>query len=293
MPTLHFVLVLFVMAALPMVAKAEIIGHNEAKAARTYSQATMDAIAQSNWYFAHASVGGNMMDGLAQLHASNPSFFRLTGDDSMSGTPPASTQSGIIYGNYRGNPSWQEKVTWFASHIASGWNAPKVRLVANKFCWIDQDADLQTYLNSMVSLEAANPGTTFVYMTMPLTIHSDYQNYQRFLFNDGLRTWAVANQRLFFDVADIEAHAPDGTHQTYEWNGRTCQRLYAGYASDEGHLNNLGAESVALGFYAVTGSQLPPNSPLGVPAIPPAGIAVLAVAITAFTARRLYHQTNA
>lgn len=283
----NVVIGLLALALLPRPAQAATVGFPEAQAARAYPQGTMDAIAQTNWYFAHASVGGNMMDGVARLHAARPTYYQLVGDDSQSGTPPVNSLPGRIYGNYRGNPSWQEKVSWFVGYVANGWRAPKVTFVANKFCWIDQEANLQTYLNSMSTLETANPASHFVYMTMPLTVNSDYQNYQRNVFNDGLRSWAAANNRLLFDVAAIESHAPDGTAQSYTWSGRTCQRLYAGYASDEGHLNGLGAETVALGFYAIAASQLPVSGTSDVPLLPPAGLAGLAALLVGVAAFHL------
>lgn len=284
---------LLLTSLLPLAGRAQIIADSEARAARYYSQATMDAVARRNWFFAHASVGGNMMSGLQSLHAANPGFFKLIASDSSSAdTPPATTQPGFVYGCARGNPGWQPKVDQFVTYVSNGWRSPKVALVANKFCYIDQDAVLSYYLNSMQNLEAANPGTRFVYMTMPLTVNSDADNYKRFLFNDGLRTWVAANRRLLFDVADIEAHAPDGTPQTFVWNGKTCQRLYASYSSDGGHLNDTGAQAVALGFYAVTASLPDETSGSDVPLLSPSAAIALALAFVGAAARYLRRRTT-
>ncbi len=280
----------------PLAARAVTVGYAEAKAVSSYPQSTMDAIAQSNWYFAHASVGGNMMHGVALLHADQPTFYRLVADDAHGGTPPVTTVPGRIYGNYRGNPWWTDKISWFESFVGAGWRAPKVTFVANKFCWIDQEADLQAYLDSMTSLEAANPGTRFVYMTMPVTVEEDANNTKRNVFNDDLRAWAQANNKLLFDVASIESHAPDGTPQTYTDNGRTGQKFYSGYQVGEwdvGHLNDPGSKAVALGFYAIAASQLGPSSGSDVPLLPPAGLAVLAFAFAAGGAWYLHTQRSA
>lgn len=66
-----------------------------------------------------------------------------------------------------------------------------------------------------------------------------------------LRQWVSDNNKILFDVADIEAHAPSGTLQTFIYGGNTYEKLCGDYASDEGHLNDTGSELVARGFYAL------------------------------------------
>jgi len=50
------------------------IGHAECISATNYPKATVEKIDQLKWYFAHASVGANMMDGVTDLHAIDKSF---------------------------------------------------------------------------------------------------------------------------------------------------------------------------------------------------------------------------
>ena len=219
-----------------------------------YSQTQMDAIAGSSFYFEHASVGGNMLDGLNALRTSDATFYRLsvTGDD---GSPPATVASGVVYEYNRGNPPWEAKVTGFATDINSGWGG-KVTFALNKFCYIDQMADFATYRDSMLALESApsNAGTNFVYMTIPLTNATDADNVLRNQFNASLRSWASANNKIVFDVADIEAHDLNGVLQTYQWGGQTYQRMADDRTSDGGHLNAAGSVQVAKGFYALSAS---------------------------------------
>ena len=40
-------------------------------------QCVMDAVGQQRWFFAHASVGGNLLEGLADLHADQPLRYPL------------------------------------------------------------------------------------------------------------------------------------------------------------------------------------------------------------------------
>src|SRR5437588_430316 len=44
------------------------VGYVECLSATNYPKATAEKIAQLKWYFAHASVGANMVDGISDLH---------------------------------------------------------------------------------------------------------------------------------------------------------------------------------------------------------------------------------
>jgi hypothetical protein len=103
----------------------------------------------------------------------------------------------------------------------------------------------------MSNLEGMYPETVLVYATIPLTTSSDNDNYLRNIYNDTLRGWVWTNNRVLFDIADIEAHDTNGTEYTFTYSGRTNQLMYSGNSSDGGHLNALGCRQVAKGFYAV------------------------------------------
>lgn len=210
-------------------------------------------LGQASWFFAHASVGGNMIAGLSDLHSASASSFPLV-PVSAGATPPAAPTPGVVYEFSRGNPGWKSKIDDFADYANQGWREPAASIMLNKLCYIDQNADLDYYLRSQTALEAAHPGTVFVYATIPLTTDADGDNYQRNVFNDALRDWAVANNKALFDIADIEAHDPDGAAHTFVYNGRVCQKLQNGFTTDGGHLNDpakTGRRQVARGFYAL------------------------------------------
>ncbi len=227
-----------------------IVGHTNIMGVTNYSQATMDTIGQFKWFFSHASVGGNMMDGISDLHGANADFYQLisVSDDS---TPPATAANGHIYEYMRGNPGWQAKFDLFTNYVIDGWRQPKVNLALDKLCYIDPAADVDYYINGMTNLENRFPDTVIVYATIPLTTDENNYNYLRQIYNQTLRGWIATNNRVLFDIADIEAHGTDGTEYTFTYNETTCQRLYDDYSSDGGHLNALGAQQVAKGFYAI------------------------------------------
>lgn len=125
-------------------AKAIVINSASVALATKYSQARMDLIyTKLNFYFTHASVGGNILSGLSSLHSANPRRYRL-GIVSSGDTPSGSTRKGLIYEYDRGNPSWQEKVDQLKTDLANGWGN-SASVIINKFCFIDPNVSLQYY----------------------------------------------------------------------------------------------------------------------------------------------------
>ena len=226
------------------------IGYASCLEVAQYPKAQFDKIGRLKWYFAHASVGANLMDGIADLHRLDPAACQLRGVPSQA-APPTATEAGVIYEHNRGNPGWKAKFNQFHDCVTGGWRAPRVNVVVNKLCYIDQAASVNYYINSMTNLEAACPETMVVYTTMPLMTGEDGDNYLRHGFNNRLREWCRANGKALLDLADIEAHDPKGAPCTFNYRGQTCQKLCADYTTDGGHLNEAGRQLVARGFYAL------------------------------------------
>src|ERR1051326_2445094 len=84
------------------------IGYAECVSTTNYPQATIEKIGKLKWYFAHASVGANMMDGISDLHAKDDALYPIQGI-SAEKAPPAPIQGGAIYEHNRGNPGWKAK----------------------------------------------------------------------------------------------------------------------------------------------------------------------------------------
>jgi lysophospholipase L1-like esterase len=103
----------------------------------------------------------------------------------------------------------------------------------------------------MTNLEAAFPETVFVYMTMPLTTASDWENGLRNGFNERVRDWTRQTGRVLFDLADIEAHDSKGELCSFSHRNKTRAKLAESYSNDGGHLNETGRQLVAQGFYAL------------------------------------------
>src|ERR1700720_3186031 len=171
---------------LPLATQAQpiYIGYTNCLAVTNYSQSTMDQVTTLNWYFAHASVGELMLEGLTNLNLSNAAFYQLQASPCNS-NPPATTLDGVIYDDDRGHSSgtnyygdWQYEVACFQTAVSNGWHYPLVNIAMNVLSFIDiwynnssngVSALLGGYIGSMTNLEAAFPQTVFVYMTMPIT----------------------------------------------------------------------------------------------------------------------------
>jgi len=255
---------LLVLAGAPPVA-AQIVDHGDVDELASLPQCVMDGIGAQRWFFAHASVGGNMVAGLDDLAALDPLRFQLdtvgVGYDSgelAAAPPPATTAPGTVYDCQRGNPGWQDKFSIFDNSVrVAGWRMDAVDAVLDKLCYIDEGASAATYLASMDALATSYPTTAVVYATMPLTTGEDADNVLRNQYNDAVRAHSAAIGALLYDIADIEAHAPDGSEQTFESGGETYQKLYAGYTGDGGHLDGDGRQRVARGWYAAAATLAP------------------------------------
>lgn len=247
-----------------------VIDHTAVAQVGSLPQSVIDRTASDlSFYFAHASVGVGMYQGLQVLHDENPARYPLDVVSVYGDAAPATVSSGIVYEDDRGNPGWKEKVDMFADQLANGWGA-KSKVVMNKFCYIDMSAELDYYAiananhTAMSELELLYPNTRFVYMTLPLTIAdpedeiSLWFNRSRTEFNDQLRAWTRANNKTLFDVADIQAWSTTGIQTTFVMDGQTYQSLTPEYAGPDGqHPNDLGSRQLALGFYALGASLVP------------------------------------
>lgn len=211
------------------------------------------AVAGLNYFFAHASVGGNIIGGLRTLHSADAAKYPLTtqNDDD---TPPETTSPGVFYEYNRRNPGWLNKITLFTQFVDNGWRNGKVKVAMNKFCYVDQTATWETYRDAMLDLEARYPNTIFVYWTMPLTTSVSSTSLDRHLFNKNLRDWiATQDGKVLFDIADLEAHDESNTEHTFVRDGVTCQRMYANWTTDGGHLDAVGREYMARCLYSLLG----------------------------------------
>jgi hypothetical protein len=157
---------------------AQVVDHRAIAQVESLPQETIDQIARSRWYFIHASVGDNIMQGLRDLNRAEPLRYPLAVCTLTSNfVPPVPTVAGSAYEHHFSS----DKMPQFQSMVNSnGWQVPAVDIALMKFCYLDGLATSLTpgpqlaaqYVAMMASLEQRHPDTVFVYVSMPLLIYT-------------------------------------------------------------------------------------------------------------------------
>jgi hypothetical protein len=271
-------------AALSTTAWGQTIDHRHVDQAASIPQPVMDAIGKQRWFFTHASLGQNCLlnkgiDGLHQEDSSRYKLVRVQVEPAFSpepNPPPSSSADGTIYHWPRGQTDWRGKLDMLDKAIRDkGWRSPAVNIVMDKLCFIDYQAQAMAYLDRMAALERDYPDTVFVYTTIPL-LRTDRDDRPEWRdcnvltnnFNKAMREYCASHNKILLDIADIEAHAPDGKEHTFMHGGETYQALLPEYAQGtSNYLNDVGSRRVALAWYATAGGLVLKANPFKIKGI--------------------------
>lgn len=246
----------------------------------TMAQATEDGlraeltlVAQKRIYFAHQSVGANLLAGVADLAREAGVPLRIV--ETSRGADLAPGVLGHFFVPENGAPL--AKLANFAAALGGRSNAD-IALI--KFCYVDVDGatDAQAlfarYQATIAELRAKNPNTTFVHVTLPLTSvqtgwkalakrllgrapYGTVENVRREQYNALLRR-AYAGREPLFDLARIESTAPDGRAVTVDWQGSIAPAMASAYTDDGGHLNERGRVIAARALIRVLAQAAEP-----------------------------------
>lgn len=238
------------------------------------SKVDLEAIASAKVFFAHQSVGFNMLDAAPEVYAdaglAPPSVAQTTG-------APTSAQIVHVKIGHNGDPLG--KIEEFDAIMRAGM-ADAVDVAVLKLCYVDivVGTDVQVifeaYRDTLDSLAADYPNTAFVAATAPLTTErgplgkikgiigqgdnlGPEHNVIREQFNALMRAEYDAPGELF-DVAAIESTSEDGERMGGMYDGKLYFAMSKDYASDPGHLNPEGAAIVTSAFLAVLADALAP-----------------------------------
>lgn len=130
-----------------------------------------------------------------------------------------------------------------------------------KLCFIDdmtgtltpQDKFTQ-YRNEMLALETQYPTKKFIWATQALWAAESTYPYRDELgiqtYNNLVRDYAYANNKIFFDLADIESHAEDGT-ACYSPSGHEALCSVYTNQGDDGHPNTIGSIRLAQAVWVL------------------------------------------
>ena len=247
-----------------------VIDHNSIDQFAFIPNQYISAASQVRQLFRHASVGDNISQGLdCLMNNTQPRPYSCD-----SGLP----ESQIIYdpkfnrNNWlfefhqpppSQNPGWFEKISLFTNRVdALGSNSPYT-VYGFKFGYVDgvsgttiEDEFFRypdgTYptIYDLEALEDRHPNRTFVYWTMGLA--RSVGTPESASFNSQMRAYASANNKILFDIADIQSHRPDGT-PCYGNQGNGIEALCDEYTDEVngGHLNSLGMQRMAKAYWVL------------------------------------------
>lgn len=221
------------------------------------------ALAAKRIFFGHQSVGGNIMDGVADVLRDRPALgLRVAaGEDAL-----ADGQAGFAHGAVGRNGDPGRKTDDFAK-LVEGPLRGRVDVAFHKYCYVDitESTDVPAvfarYRDAMARLRAGSPEVVFVHVTTPLvSVPSGPRaaikkllgrsspriaaNLARERFNDLMRE-AYGGKEPLFDLAAIESTRPDGSRETLGSGDRAGYALVPAYSSDGSHLGETGRRRVA------------------------------------------------
>lgn len=238
----------------------------------TASRQDLVAVSNARVFFAHQSVGGNILDGV-------PTVFQAHDLPAPVVTELSDATPGDLFLHQRvgenGDPLG--KIEEFDTIVRSGLGAD-LDVAVLKLCYsdvrdtTDVNEVFDAYTQTFADLQRDYPDVAFVAATVPLSTerdakgklkewlgrgdrHGPEHNVARERLNALLRSEYADADRLF-DVAALESTAPDGGRVAARYGDDLYYSLDRGYASDHGHLNPSGAAHVADGFMSVVGRSL-------------------------------------
>lgn len=219
-------------------------------------------LAAKRIFFAHQSVGYNILDGIRDLAATSPDGGLRIVEGSEASLFDAPVLAHARLGR-NGDPG--SKVRAWERYLESGIGS-RADFALYKFCYLDvvsaTDARqvFEMYRTSAERLKGLYPKTTFIHVTVPLTtvqsgvkaalkrllgrpLDGYAENAKRNEYNELLRSHYEGREPVF-DLARIES-ASDGGTTTYELQGRRYSSLTPAYTDDGGHLNAAGRRRAA------------------------------------------------
>jgi hypothetical protein len=218
--------------------------------------AELERIARQRIFFGHQSVGANLLEGIRELSGMAAVPVRIVETADAGDVPSATLGHAFVPKN--GEPMMKLR----SFEQAFRQRPAGIDIALLKFCYVDihSGTDVKAlfsrYHASIARLRVANPGTTFVHVTVPIKEIKDgmkasirrllgrapdgaMANLRREEYNALLRQTYQGREPMF-DLARVESTRPDGSIVTVEWNGHSAPGMVTAYTDDGGHLNPVG-----------------------------------------------------
>jgi hypothetical protein len=227
----------------------------------------LNTIAESRIFFAHHSVGDDLLAGLRLLadEAKVELNFLELGKDPVPTKGPV-----LVHARPGKNGLPKQKIDQFFSILDENASGLRPDVAMMKLCYVDIRPDTDTqdlfafYERRFAEyLQGAN-ATLVMQITTPLMarptdlksqifrligkpVWEDEANEQRRQYNNFILT--QLSQHPIFDLARAEATPPDISHQDAIQEQKTqSYSLWPGYTRDGGHLSELGQQVIGTAF---------------------------------------------
>ena len=229
--------------------------------------AAWEKLSQKKIFFGHQSVGFNVIAGIEDLMKE----YRKIKLNIVETSDPKDFGSGVFAHSRVGkNTEPASKTAEFSNFLEQGI-AIQAETAALKFCYVDvtSKSDVQkvfeNYVKTADALKAKYPDLKLIHFTAPLTkIQTSWKtwiknimgkkdiweysdNIKRNQYNE-LLVKKYKGKETVFDIARVESTKPDGSRNTYEYNGKNYYSMVPEYTNDGGHLNEIGRKRVAAEF---------------------------------------------
>lgn len=229
-------------------------------------RANLETLAKARVFFAHQSVGRNLLQGLTELAAEAKVPLKVA---RMEGRL-ADTGPGVFHVDIGKNKEPLGKIKAFAEELRQN-ASPGFDVALLKFCYLDLSAEgmtdphalVEEYSRAVSALRASYPNLRIVHVTSPLRsdpvewktpikrllgrdTYEDADNRLRNAYNMELRKRFAGE--VIFDIAEVESTLPQGTRSAFGSGTHTVFTLAQAYTSDGGHLNARGRQYVAAAF---------------------------------------------
>jgi len=194
-------------------------------------------------HYAHTSHGGQIIEGLQLIQQSDPRYAVAIGGKSL----PTEPNALCIFDGQEGEQYISPELYWASAEGLQATQAvlshnPTIKVSLWSWCCQqthNSQAETQSYLDAVASLQQANPTVCFVYMTGNAQAYSghhsysdDQGGYNRYLRNQQIREYCRANNRALLDFADLDCWY-NGERATSTYNGQTFPREHSHYNTNE------------------------------------------------------------
>lgn len=281
-------------ATLPAPGGAIIVDHNSVALFDQIPVEYLTAARNLSLLFVDRSVGANISDGLTCLASSHatapnhckrfehpvPQFSVPSSEVFWSGQYPRPNWD---YGSWPsstipvelncGVPAdfWYQKLDCFIRYVDANPNAYRVFSYQNSYLEVSSGSDIASGttgyfvpqanrmdISDFEALESRHPSRVFIHWTSSLARNTG--SSESTAFNHQMRQYALANDKILFDVADIEAHDPAGNpcydnrdsvpylNENYPNDGHAYPAICQHYTSevDGGHLGSVSGAKIRI-----------------------------------------------